>query len=189
MALFNIGVNTASAIMKIWAEVPKADFGVSTGILTALAAAAGAAQVAAVLAQPLPKARKGGRILGATHEAGGVLIETERDERIIGANPSKAYPELLNLISYLGKRKMRLPDTGYATRRAQTISPDVLASEVGRQVAVAIDTNNQKQAEAIGRVVGQEVAEQMKNVKIYTAVTDVRKAERLHDRIVNSAKM
>ena len=189
MALFNIGVNTASAIMKIWAEVPKADFGVSTGILTALAAAAGAAQVAAVLAQPLPKARKGGRIQGATHEAGGVLIETERDERIIGANPSKAYPELLNLISYLGKRKMRLPDTGYATRRGQTISPDVLANEVGRQVAVAIDTNNQKQAEAIGRVVGQEVAEQMKNVKIYTAVTDVRKAERLHDRIVNSAKM
>lgn len=189
MALFNIGVNTASAIMKIWAEVPKADFGVSTGILTALAAAAGAAQVAAVLAQPLPKARKGGRIQGATHEAGGVLIETERDERIIGANPSKAYPELLNLISYLGKRKMRLPDTGYATRRGQTISPEVLANEVGRQVAVAIDTNNQKQAEAIGRVVGQEVAEQMKNVKIYTAVTDVRKAERLHDRIVNSAKM
>ncbi len=189
MALFNIGVNTASAIMKIWAEVPKADFGISTGILTALASAAGAAQVAAVLAQPLPKARKGGRIQGATHEAGGVLIETERDERIIGANPSKAYPELLNLISYLGKRKMRLPDTGYATRRAQTISPDVLANEVGRQVAVAIDTNNQKQAEAIGRVVGQEVAEQMKNVKIYTAVTDVRKAERLHDRIVNSAKM
>lgn len=189
MALFNIGVNTASAIMKIWAEVPKADFGVMTGVLTALAAATGAAQTAAVLAQPLPKARKGGRIEGATHEAGGVLIETERDERIIGANPSKAYPELLNLISFLGKRKMSLPDTGYATRRAQTISPDVLANEVGRQVAVAIDTNNQKQAEAIGRVVGQEVAKQMKNVKIYTAVTDVRKAERLHDRIVNSAKM
>lgn len=189
MALFNIGVNTASAIMKIWAEVPKADFGISTGVLTALASAAGAAQVAAVLAQPLPKARKGGRIQGATHEAGGVLVNTEDEERIVGADPSRAFPELLNLISYLGKRKMRLPDTGYATRRAQTISPDVLANEVGRQVAVAIDTNNQKQAEAIGRVVGQEVAEQMKNVKIYTAVTDVRKAERLHDRIVNSAKM
>lgn len=189
MALFNIGVNTASAIMKIWAEVPKADFGISTGILTALASAAGAAQVAAVLAQPLPKARKGGRIEGATHEAGGVLVNTEDEERIVGADPSRAFPELLNLISYLGKRKMRLPDTGYATRRAQTISPDVLANEVGRQVAVAMDTNNQKQAEAIGRVVGQEVAEQMKNVKIYTAVTDVRKAERLHDRIVNSAKI
>lgn len=188
MALFNIGVNTASAIMKIWAETPKADFGVMTGVLTALAAATGAAQTAAVLAQPLPKARKGGRIQGATHEAGGVLIETERDERIIGANPSKAYPELLNLISYLGKRKMRLPDTGYATRRAQTISPDVLASEVGRQVAVAIDTNNQKQAEAIGQVVGREVAAQMKKVKIYTAVTDVNKAERLHTRIVQAAK-
>lgn len=188
MALFNIGVNTASAIMKIWAETPKADFGVMTGVLTALAAATGAAQTAAVLAQPLPKARKGGRIEGATHEAGGVLVNTEDDERIIGADPSRAYPELLNLIAFLGKRKMRLPDTGYATRRAQSISPDVLASEVGRQVAVAIDTNNQKQAEAIGRVVGREVAAQMKKVKIYTAVTDVNKAERLHTRIVQSAK-
>lgn len=188
MALFNIGVNTASAIMKIWAETPKADFGVMTGVLTALAAATGAAQTAAVLAQPLPKARKGGRIEGATHEAGGVLVNTEDDERIVGADPSRAYPELLNLISFLGKRKMRLPDTGYATRRAQTISPDVLASEVGRQVAVAIDTNNQKQADAIGRVVGREVAAQMKKVKIYTAVTDVNKAERLHTRIVQSAK-
>lgn len=188
MALFNIGVNTASAIMKIWAETPKADFGVMTGVLTALAAATGAAQTAAVLAQPLPKARKGGRIEGATHEAGGVLVNTEDDERIVGADPSRAYPELLNLISFLGKRKMRLPDTGYATRRAQTISPDVLASEVGRQVAVAIDTNNQKQAEAIGQVVGREVAAQMKKVKIYTAVTDVNKAERLHTRIVQAAK-
>ena len=188
MALFNIGVNTASAIMKIWAETPKADFGVMTGVLTALASAAGAAQVAAVLAQPLPKARKGGRIEGATHEAGGMLVNTEDDERIVGADPSRAFPELLNLISFLGKRKMRLPDTGYATRRAQTISPDVLASEVGRQVAVAIDTNNQKQAEAIGQVVGREVAAQMKKVKIYTAVTDVNKAERLHTRIVQSAK-
>lgn len=188
MALFNIGVNTASAIMKIWAETPKADFGVMTGVLTALASAAGAAQVAAVLAQPLPKARKGGRIEGATHEAGGMLVNTEDEERIVGADPSRAFPELLNLISFLGKRKMRLPDTGYATRRAQIISPDVLASEVGRQVAVAIDTNNQKQAEAIGQVVGREVAAQMKKVKIYTAVTDVNKAERLHTRIVQSAK-
>lgn len=188
MALFNIGVNTASAIMKIWAETPKADFGVMTGVLTALASAAGAAQAAAVLAQPLPKARKGGRIEGATHEAGGVLVNTEDDERIVGADPSRAYPELLNLISFLGKRKMRLPDTGYATRRGQTISPDMLASEVGRQVAVAIDTNNQKQAEAIGQVVGREVAAQMKKVKIYTAVTDVNKAERLHTRIVQAAK-
>lgn len=188
MALFNIGVNTASAIMKIWAETPKADFGVMTGVLTALASAAGAAQVAAVLAQPLPKARKGGRVVGATHEAGGVLVNTEDEERIVGADPSRAFPELLNLISFLGKRKMRLPDTGYATRRGQTISPDVLASEVGRQVAVAIDTNNQKQAEAIGQVVGREVAAQMKKVKIYTAVTDVNKAERLHTRIVQSAK-
>jgi len=63
-AVFQIGLSTAMAIMRIWADVPKADFGVSTAIMTAMAAAIGAAQIAAALAKPLPqyaKGRKGGK--------------------------------------------------------------------------------------------------------------------------------
>lgn len=59
MALFQIGVNTAMAISKIWAEVPKADFGVSTIVLTAAAGLMGILQAAAVAAQPLPQYFKG----------------------------------------------------------------------------------------------------------------------------------
>lgn len=59
MALFQIGVNTAMAISKIWAEVPKADFGVSTIALTAAAGLMGILQAAAVAAQPLPQYFKG----------------------------------------------------------------------------------------------------------------------------------
>lgn len=58
-AAFNIVVNTAQSIMRIWADVPKVDFGVSTAILTGMAAGIGAAQLAAVLAKPLPQYAKG----------------------------------------------------------------------------------------------------------------------------------
>ena len=80
LAAFQIVLNTAAAIMKIWAEVPKMDFGVSTVALTAVAGAMGALQLGAVLSEPLPKARRGGKIEGARHEQGGVLVETEGEE-------------------------------------------------------------------------------------------------------------
>ena len=48
--------NTAQAIMSIWAQVPKFDFGVSAGILTGIVGGLGALQVATVLKTPLPEA-------------------------------------------------------------------------------------------------------------------------------------
>lgn len=155
LSIFQIAVNTAAAIMKIWAEVPKADFGVSTGILTALAAAAGAAQIAAVASQPLPKAAKGGLVEGRTHEQGGVLVDMEGGERIIAQEPTKVFPELLNLISYIGKHA-GVPDGGYAARAAGLGTAavgggsadaaggtdiDTLAERIGEQVADALRAN------------------------------------------------
>lgn len=46
--------STAMAIMGIWAQVPKFDFGISAGVLTGVVAGLGAAQLGLVLAQPLP---------------------------------------------------------------------------------------------------------------------------------------
>lgn len=63
-AMFQIGLNTAMAIMSIWAQVPKADFGATTIALTAMAAALGATQLAVAAAKPLSqyaKGRKGGQ--------------------------------------------------------------------------------------------------------------------------------
>lgn len=48
--------NTAQAIMSIWAQVPKFDFGATAGILTGIVSALGALQVATVLSTPLPEA-------------------------------------------------------------------------------------------------------------------------------------
>lgn len=54
-ALFQIGINTATAILGIWAQVPKWDFGISAAALTAFVSSLGALQAAAVLAKPIPK--------------------------------------------------------------------------------------------------------------------------------------
>lgn len=54
MAISNVLSNTALAIMSIWAQVPKFDFGISAGILTGIVSAIGALQLATILKQPLP---------------------------------------------------------------------------------------------------------------------------------------
>lgn len=151
LSIMQAAINTAAAIMKIWAEVPKMDFGVSTGVLTALAAATGAMQIAAIAAQPLPTARIGGLVQGATHEQGGVLVNTEGGERIISRNPSAAFPELLNLISYIGKHSS-IPDTGFASAMLGSASTerdvdgtpidyDILADKIGARISNALQEN------------------------------------------------
>lgn len=53
-AALNVVTSTAQAIMSIWAQVPKFDFGASAGIMTGIVSALGAIQLATVLSTPLP---------------------------------------------------------------------------------------------------------------------------------------
>lgn len=53
LALASIAMNTAQAIIAIWAQVPKFDFGISAGLLTGFVASLGALQAATVLATPI----------------------------------------------------------------------------------------------------------------------------------------
>jgi hypothetical protein len=50
----NIVMSTAQAIIGIWAQFPKLDFGVTAGIMSGVVGALGAIQLATVLATPLP---------------------------------------------------------------------------------------------------------------------------------------
>jgi hypothetical protein len=142
------------------------DFGVSTVALTAVAGAMGALQLGAVLSEPLPKARRGGKIEGARHEQGGVLVETEGEERIVAARPAKAFPELLNLISYIGKNA-GVPDTGYALRYRD------MATQGG-----AANTNQMEiDYDRLGEVVAQRVGEEIKNLQVWLSLTELRDAQ------------
>ena len=77
-AAFQIAINTAVAISRVLAEVPKFDFGVSTGILVAAYATLGAVELAAVLAKPLPKFRT-----GTDYAPKGLAIVNEEGPEII----------------------------------------------------------------------------------------------------------
>lgn len=178
MSIFQIGLNTAAAIMKIWAEVPKVDFGASTIALTALVSAIGALQLATAVATPLPMARKGGRIEGATHEQGGVLVNTENEERIISSAPAKAFPELLNLISYIGKHGGGIPETGYAAR--------MMAAE---RSAPAQPATPEIDYDRLAAAIGDRVTEGLRETKIYLSLTELHDAEKEYARIENSAKI
>ena len=140
-------MNTSQAIMKVWAEVPV----YVAPVMTALVASNGLAQTAAILSEPLPKARRGGKIEGASHEQGGVLLEAEGGERIVAANPAKAFPELLNLISYIGKHG-GMPQTGYDIRH-------------GSDGPIDYDRMTQAMLTAVG------------GIKVWLSLTELRDAE------------
>lgn len=55
MALANIAIDTAQAIMGIWAQVPKFDFGVSAGLMTAFVGGLGLVQAGMVMSQKPPE--------------------------------------------------------------------------------------------------------------------------------------
>lgn len=54
-AVFNIAMDTAQAIISIWAQVPKFDFGISATALSLMVGALGAAQIGVVAAQKVPQ--------------------------------------------------------------------------------------------------------------------------------------
>lgn len=118
ISVTEIAINTAVAIARTLAEVPKFDFGISTGILVATYAALGAAQIAAVLAQPLPQFKEGtmnapkgwaitdevgseihtdrrGKIKDLGSSSGPRIKHLEKGDRIYTAEQSKPIYEML----------------------------------------------------------------------------------------------
>lgn len=73
-ALLNIAQSTAQAIMSIWAQVPKFDFGISAGVLTGIVSALGAAQAAVVL-----KGKEEGGFLDVEREQDGKKFRAKND--------------------------------------------------------------------------------------------------------------
>ncbi len=93
-----ITISTIGAVMSALRDVPKFDFGISASALAATYATIGAAQLAAVLAIPIPKYEKGTK--GKPHKGGPALVGEKRAEVIQepGMNPYVIdRPTILNL--------------------------------------------------------------------------------------------
>lgn len=153
MNIMSAIMNTATAIMRIWADVPKFDFGASTIALTAMASALGAVQVATIASQPLPVAGDGMLIKGKSHKDGGVYINAEGGEAIIN---KKATKKFLPLLSRINQSTGGVPL--YGSGGVVGISNMQSAIESG------IDYD--------------ALAEACANIPIYTAVTDINRGQR-----------
>jgi hypothetical protein len=100
-------------------------------------------------------------------------MELENEERIVGAKPSKAFPELLNLISYIGKNAS-IPDTGYAAR---------ILGDGGSGSAGNIN------ADVLAQKIGEQVGDVLRQAPIYLSLTELREEQEIMARVENSARM
>lgn len=147
-ALFSIAISTATGIMQAVAAFPL------TGGLpwSAVVAALGAVEIAAVLAQPLPKAARGGLVTGPSHARGGAVIEAEGGEAIMTKRAVSMFGPILSALNELGGGVPfagPLGDGGYSIRSG----------------------SNQRGATA------DEVAQALKGVTIYTTVEDINRGQ------------
>ena len=100
-AIFQAVISTAQAVMQALANTPPP----ASYALAAVAGALGAAQIAAIASQPLPKFAEGGwvdgkgLIHGRSHKQGGVKIEAEGNEYITKGKYAKPNAEILEAIN------------------------------------------------------------------------------------------
>jgi len=97
-ALADIAISTARAIIGIWADFPKDDYGITAGIMSGVVAALGAAQAATVIAQPIPQYKDGVENLSENQKAmindGAFKEYVERNGRILSTDKKNAVVDL-----------------------------------------------------------------------------------------------
>lgn len=110
MNVAKIGWSTAAAIINIWRDVPKMDFGISATALSAVVAGLGAAQIASVLATPIPEYAH-----GTKDHPGGLAIVGDggRPEMVLASGMIYKTPSTDTLVD-LPKHATVLPDFAMA---------------------------------------------------------------------------
>jgi len=148
--IMSVIINTAAAIMAQLKIGP-------AGIPLAIAAGVtGALELATIIATPVPKASRGMLLKGKSHARGGIPIEAEGGEAIINKNSTSMFGGILSAMNIAGggdafsNQPYTIPDGGYTSR--QTISSG-------------------------GGITKGEMNEIMKQLKVYTTIQDIRKAD------------
>lgn len=155
--MFQIIINTATAIMQSFAQLGP----IAGAVAAATMAAVGAIQLATVANQPLPKAARGRKITGKRHSQGGELIEAEDGEVIINRRSVQQFEPLLSAINMAGGGVPFGPmpsDGGFASRYAM-------------------------QEGVSERTIAKAVERGIKSLKIYTTIEDIRRADRKYTQI------
>ena len=107
--IFKATIDTAASIVKTGAQLgyPAAlPFQILAGII-------GAANIAAIAAQPLPKFKRGGLVGGQSHEAGGTVIEAERGEFVVNKTSAGRHRSELDALNRSSAAFRKLIDERY----------------------------------------------------------------------------
>lgn len=88
LAVFEAIIGTAAAVASA-----------KTIPLKVLAGIIGAAQLAIILSQPIPKFKKGGMVGGRSHEAGGTMIEAEKGEFVVNKSSVARHRDALDAMN------------------------------------------------------------------------------------------
>jgi hypothetical protein len=128
LALFEISINTAQGVISALASKPP------NPILSAFIAAAGAIQLAAVAAKPIPKFEKGGLIGGKLHSQGGTMIEAEQGEYMVNRRQTAKHRRELDAMNTSTEAFRRMIDERY-------VRPALMGYSAGRRGKEGVTVN------------------------------------------------
>jgi hypothetical protein len=103
-------------------------------ILSAFIAAAGAIQLAAVAAKPIPKFEKGGLIGGKLHSQGGTMIEAEQGEYMVNRRQTAKHRRELDAMNTSTEAFRRMIDERY-------VRPALMGYSAGRRGKEGVTVN------------------------------------------------
>ena len=130
LAVFNIGISTAEAIMKFLVK-PGGPEGI---VLSVLAGITGAAQAAAVIAKPIPKFERGGMIGGRLHSQGGTMIEAEQGEYMVNRRQTSKHRRELDAMNHSTEAFRKMIDERY-------VRPALMGYSAGRRGKEGVTVN------------------------------------------------
>jgi hypothetical protein len=86
---------------------------VANPVLAAIIGIAGALQIAAIAAQPIPKFEKGGEVGGKRHSQGGTIVEAEQGEYIVNRKQTSTHRRELNALNQSSEAFKKLINERY----------------------------------------------------------------------------
>ena len=112
LAIFQASISTARAITEALPNLP----------LAILVGIAGAIQIAAIAARPIPKFEKGGLIGGKLHSQGGTMIEAEQGEYMVNRRQTAKHRRELDAMNTSTEAFRKMIDEKYVRPALMTYS-------------------------------------------------------------------
>lgn len=171
MAIMNATIQAGLAIASSLAQSPVAIGPIPNpaGIASlALATLMGGMAMATAISTPLPKASRGILLRGRSHAQGGIPIEAEGGEAIINRKSTSMFAPLLSAIN----------EAGGGVKFAAGGIPVAMKSDGGYK-----QRSDERRDQSISKEELDEVVKTIKELKIFVAVSDIRKADEKYTEI------